>query len=151
MLKLLKVFFLALTLVLIFVSITIEAPMLQKLLNGLSLSVYVRIASLLSLFVLVFWAWGSKQKLTASQKYARANHILEEAEAAARRKNEASAHLEERLKADYTEKEKALEERIKEALRECREEVNGLKKQNLELKNTVAELMGALKNKKMDH
>ena len=148
MLKFVKILFVALIIVLAFVSISIETPMMQRLSRGLTLSIYIRTASLLSLAALILWAWGYKQKLAASQKYTRANQILAEAETAAKRKNQATLQLEERLKASYAEKEKALEERIKEVQQECRDQLKGLKKQNLELKNTVAELMAALKDKK---
>ena len=148
MLKLAKILFIALVFILAFVSVTIEASMLQKLFNGLTLALYIRIASLLSLVALIFWAWGYKQKLVASQKYARANQIIAEAETSARRQNQASARLEERLKASYAEKEKALEERIKEVQQESLAQLKGLQKQNMELKNSVAELMDALKKKK---
>ena len=148
MLKIVKILFLALTCALVLASVTIEAPILERLSNALSLSLYIRIASLLTLAALVLWAWGYKQGLTSSQKFARANQILSEAETAARRKDKASALLEERLKASYAEKEQGLEERIKAVQEEFRDQLNGMKKQNLELKNTVAQLMTALKKKR---
>jgi biopolymer transport protein ExbB/TolQ len=148
MLKIAKILFLVLTCALVLASVTIEAPILERLSNGLSLSLYIRIASLLTLAALVLWGWGYKQSLTSSQKFARANQILSEAETAARRKDKASALLEERLKASYAEKEQGLEERIKAVQEEFRDQLNGMKKQNLELKNTVAQLMTALKKKK---
>ena len=147
MLKSLKIICLGLIFILAAASVTIEMPFMQEISNFLPLPVYIRLASVLSLLALVFWIWGNNRKITTSQKYTRAKEILTEAENQARRKNEAGIQLEERLKAAYAQKEQGLEARIQEVEQECRERLKELKKQNMELKESAANLMAALKEK----
>jgi hypothetical protein len=147
MLKVFKIFFIALVVVLLFLSVAEDMPMMQPLQEMLNLSAYLRLASLLTLMAGCFWAWGYQYKIRSSQKYNRAEKALAEAGDTVKRKKEVCDKMEEGLKAAYAKKEQELENRINDVRQECREQMQALKKQNIELKENVANLLRMVKKK----
>jgi hypothetical protein len=132
-------------LVLVVFSLLADMPFMRQLERGLSLGAYVRVASLLGLAAAVFYAWGYKREIELSQKYRRANEIIEQAESEAARRRTSLDQQEARMKADIAEKEADLDLRIGQAVSAYQQRANRLKEQNMELKETVSKLIQALK------
>ena len=143
--KVLKIFLMSLLLVLVVLAIVAESPVLSNIPDAIHLAFYLRAISLFGLIIAVFAAWGYKRKIEASQKYRRADEILAEAEATAKRKERTNMLLEEKLKADYSQKEKDLQDQMVQIKRKYKKKMMALKTQNIQLKEAVARLMGALK------
>ena len=134
------------TLMVLFVfSLLADMPFVRQLEKGFSLGAYIRLASLLSLIGAAFYAWGYKRQIESSQKYRRANEVLQQAEISAKRRQTVLDQTEARLKADYSEKEAGLDKQIGQFTAGYQRRINRLKEQNMELKETVGKLMKALK------
>ncbi len=144
---LLKIIAVFLVLSLVVFSIVADMSVGRKLLKGLDLGVYLRLASLISLVIAASLAWGYKRRVEASQKYRRADEALAQAEETVARKLRAVEAAEARLKESFAQKEKGVDEQIGHATAELRQRIKVLKQQNLELKETVGKLMRTLKQK----
>ena len=143
--KLFKICAIAALMVLVVFSLLADTAFLRQLDKGLSLGAYIRMASLLSLAAAVLYAWGYKRQVESSQKYRRADEALNQAETAAVRRQTVLDQKEERLKAEYAKKEALLDKQIGQSVAAYQQRIKFLKKQNIELKETVAKLMQALK------
>ncbi len=143
--KLFKICAIAALMVLVVFSLLADMAFLRQLEKGLSLGAYIRMASLLSLAAAVLYAWGYKRQVESSQKYRRADEALNQAETAAVRRQAVLDQKEEHLKAEYAEKEALLDKQIGQSVAAYQQRIKILKKQNVELKETVAKLMQALK------
>lgn len=145
--KVLKIILWSLLLVLVVLAIVAESPILSHIPDSIGLAFYLRAVSLFGLIIAIFAAWGYKRKMEASQKYRRANEILAEAEAKAKRKERTSMLLEEKLRANYSQKEKDLYEQLDQEKKEFKRKILALKSQNVQLKESVAKLMHIIKKK----
>jgi len=143
--KFLKIIVLTVMLLLIVFSLLADLPFMAHVANHLTLAVYIRLASIFTLAAAALYAWGHKRRLESSQKFKRAGQIKEQAEAEAKKRQAALDRTEARLKADFAEKEAALDKQIGQSVVAYQERLKRLKAQNLELKETVNKLMKALK------
>lgn len=143
-----KVLLFTLIVLLVVFAAIAEKPFLTKLMGGLQLAPYLRLAGLLGLVIAVFLAWGYKRRIEASQKFIRAQEVLDQAGEKAERSKQASERLEEDLKAEYQRKKVALDERISDMKHDYEERIRELKEQNIELKESVGKLMQMVKKGK---
>ena len=146
--KFLKISLLTLLILLVVLAAIAETPILEPLLAGVTLARYLRLVAILGLATAFFFAWGYKRKMEASQKYLRAKEILAEAEAEAKRKKRAAILVEEKLKSVYQQKESALTDELSRARDEYQQRIAALKRQNMQLKESVAKLLRAVKQKR---
>ncbi len=149
--KLIKIILLAALLLLVIFSLMADMAFMRKLEHGLNLAVYIRLASLFSLMAAAFYAWSHKRQVEQSQKYRRANEVLEQAEHTATRREAELDHAEARMKADFAEKEASIDKQIGQSVTAYQERLNALKQQNIELRETVNKLMRALKTERAKH
>ncbi|MFZ1985411.1 MAG: hypothetical protein WAU91_13415 [Desulfatitalea sp.] len=148
MAKLIKIVLIAaLVLMVVFAAIA-HTPMAVSWFGGLDLSLYLRLSALLGLIIAAFRAWGYKLGVEASQKYKRAQEVLTQADVAAERKQRSVEQMEQRLMAEYAQKEQALNEALDQAKADYQSRLAALKEQNIKLKETVANLMQEIKKKK---
>lgn len=126
---------------LVTLALIVERPVVASLLGSLNLEYYYKAALVVAMIVAFVLAWGYKHKIEASQHYQQAQNILAAAKAAAKRRERACMLLEEKMKADVGEKERALLEQIETLRREHRAETARLQNENLQLKQTLAGLM----------
>ncbi len=145
---LVKIILISLLFLLVVFSILTDLSIGQELNQNLDLGIYLKLVSLLGLVIAVFLVWGYRRRVEVSQKYRRADEVLAQAETALERKRQSCDRMEQRLQETFAEKEKGLADQIEVVRRECQERLNALKAQNVELKETVAKLMRALKNEK---
>lgn len=143
--KFLKVILFTLLLVLVLFALLADMPFAETLHRYLDFTLYVRLASLLGLFIALFWFWERKKRTDASQKFQRANEVLAEAEETVRRRRQAIEQMEKKLKSAYAEKEKGLDAQIHQIKSGFEQRIKALNEQNIELKDTVSKLMAALK------
>ena len=134
-------------LLIIFAIIT-DLPMGQRLPSLLNLGIYLKLISLFGMVTLALFAWGRKRQIETSQKYRRADEVLAQAEAAFERKRQLCDQMEQRLKAPLANRGQETGVQIDEVRAEFQQRLEGLKQQNLELKETVAKLMGIVKKRK---
>ena len=146
--QLVKICVVTALMVLVIFSLLADMPFVRQLDQGLSLGVYIRLASLLSLMAVAFYAWGYKRQIESSQKYRRADEVLEQAETSIARRQAALDQKEARLKADFAKKESSLDRQIGQSVAAYQQRINHLKEQNIELKETVGKLMQALKTER---
>jgi hypothetical protein len=143
--NLFKIIALTVLIVLVVFSLMADMALVRRLEQGLSLGLYVRLASLLGLIALVLYAWGYKRQVESSQKYQRADEVLEQAQSTIASKQAELEQREVQLNAAYEAKEAALDEQIEQSLIVHQNQINRLKEQNMELKDAVSKLMKALK------
>ncbi len=120
---------------------------LQELLSG---PLFWRVSILLVLLALVYYGWGFVRRVEASQKYRRAEEVLEEARKKAENEKDAASQLRKKIE---TECQRKLAEKQRELERETvklKEYIKTIEHQNLELKATVGRLMRLLKKKKSE-
>lgn len=117
-------------------------------LQGLNVALYLRLVALIGLVIAFLVALGYRRKMEISQRYRRSQEVLAEAEIAAQRKQGALQQLQNKLEAQYTEKERLLNEEMEKIKAEYIDQIKVLKQQNLKLKETVSALMQAVKHKK---
>ncbi|MDA8141403.1 MAG: hypothetical protein M0036_22400 [Desulfobacteraceae bacterium] len=117
-------------------------------LEGLNVALYLRLVALTGLIIAVFTSWGFRRKVEASQRYRRSQQVIAEAEAAAQRKQGALEQLQVRLEAQFVEKEKKIRDEMEGIKAGYIEQIKALKEQNLKLKETVSNLMQAVKQKR---
>ena len=146
--------FLKVILITLFVSLVVfaaiaERPIAVKLMTGLNLALYLRLVVLLGLVIAVFLSWGYKRKIEASQKYVRAQEIVDQAGEKAERAKRENERMEEKLKAEYDQKKLNLDEQLLQMRHEYEERIRGLKEQNIELKESVGKLMHLVKKNKV--
>ncbi|MBI5064086.1 MAG: hypothetical protein HZB87_11665 [Desulfatitalea sp.] len=148
MAKLIKILaIMALVLLVVFSAIA-DRPMAKEWMGGMDLSLYLRLVAILGLIIALFRAWGYKRKVEASQKYQRAQEVLNQAGISAERKQRAMDELEQRLLAQYAQKEQDLNLAMDQAKADYQNRLMALKEQNMKLKETVANLMQEIKKKK---
>jgi len=147
MVKLFKIILLVLLILLVFMALIADMPRFKAIFNIMHFSFYIRIASLLGLIIALIMAWNYKRGIETSQKYRRADQVVAEAEATARRKANGTRLIEEKLKTDYQQKTKALADQLAQLKTEHQNQLRALKTQNVQLKEEVAELMRTLKEK----
>ncbi len=145
--KYVKILSITLFVLLVVFAAIADRPIISKLLNGLQLAPYLRLVSILGLIVAVFLAWGYKRKIEASQKFVRAQEVLDQAGEKAERSKKECERLELNLKAEYERKRTDLDANLSKIKDEYEERLRLLKEQNMELKESVAELMQRLKKK----
>jgi uncharacterized protein YdcH (DUF465 family) len=148
MAKYLKVVFATFMMLMVLLALIADARWIKDLSEGLDLAVYIRIASLIGLFIAIFVAWGYKKKIETSQKYLRAQQVLAQAEISAEHKQREIGRREEALRAQFAEKESALNDEIRRIKFDYDERLSALKEQNMQLKETVATLMQAVRKGK---
>lgn len=136
-----------LVLLVVFAAIA-DRPAAKEWTGTMDLSLYLRLVALLALIIAVFRAWGYKREVEASQKYQRAQEVLNQAGVNAERKQRALVELEQRLMAQYAEKEQALNLAMDEAKADFQNRLIALKEQNMKLKDEVAGLIQEIKRKK---
>ncbi len=146
-----KIALITLLFLLVIFSILADLPIGQALENTLDLRLYLKLISLLGLVIAALLAWAHKLGVEASQKYRRADEVLAQAQAAFERKKQACEQMEQRLKETFEQKEQGLDDQIDAVREEYQQRLVVLKEQNVELKETVAKLMRALKNEKQRH
>lgn len=122
-----------------------ERPEISSLFHLVNFSFYVRVVSILGMIIAVLLAWGFKRRIETSQKYRRADQMIAEAKATAERHVRNAKLVEDKLKADYEQKNEALSDQLAELADEHRDQLKILKAQNVELKEEVSKLMRALK------
>ena len=147
MLKLLKIILLVLLILLVFMALIADKPQVSAIFHMMNFSFYVRIASILGLIIVVFTAWGFKRRIETSQRYRRADEIIAEAEATAKRHERKAMLIEEKLKADYQQKAKSLADQLAQLKAEHQSQLMALKTQNVQLKEEMSKLMRVLKKK----
>jgi gas vesicle protein len=148
MAKLVKIVLItALVLLVVFAAIA-HTPMAVGWFDGFDLSLYLSLSALLGLVIAAFRAWGYKLGVEASQKFKRAKEVLAQADLAAERKQSSMEQMEQRLMAEYAQKEKALNETLDQAQADYQSRLSALKEQNIKLKETVTNLMQEIKKKK---
>ena len=146
--KYLKVLVISLFVLLVVFAAVADRPIVSKMIGGVPLGPYLRLAGLLGLVVAVFLAWGYKRRIEASQKFIRAQEVLDQAGEKAERLKRESERLEQDLKAQYEKKKLDLDERISEMKHDYEERLMALKEQNIELKESVGKLMRIAKKSK---
>lgn len=146
--KPIKILLFTLLILLVIFSILADMPIGRKIQQGLSLGIYLKLASLLGLVIAAFMAWGYRSQVEASQKYRRADEVVAKAEETYERKRQACAQMEKRLMAEYEQKTKGVDQQIDEVRRAYKKRLKELKEQNMELKETVGKLMRALKRER---
>lgn len=146
-----KIALITLLFLLVIFSILADLPIGQVLKNTLDLRLYLKLISLLGLVIAVFLAWAHKLGVEASQKYRRADEVLAQAQAAFERKKQTCEQMEQRLAQTFEQREQGLDDQINQVREEYQQRLVVLKEQNVELKETVAKLMRALKNEKQRH
>lgn len=147
--KYLKVLLISLFVLLVVFAAMADRPIVSKMIGGVQLAPYLRLAGLLGLVIAVFLAWGYKRRIEASQKFVRAQEVLDQAEEKAERLKRESERLEQDLKADYEQKKLDLDELISEMKHDYEERLMALKEQNIELKESVGKLMRIVKKSKV--
>ena len=148
MAKLFKILAIAALMVLVFFSLVAEIPFGRHLEEQLNLTAYIRFASLISLVIAALYIWAYKRQIESAQKYRRADEVLQQAEVEAKRRQVELDHMETRLKADFAKKEAGLGDHIDHSIGEYQNRIKRLQEQNMELKETVAKLMQALKKER---
>jgi nitrogen fixation-related uncharacterized protein len=143
--KFFKILAMVALLILVVFSLLADLPFMRQVEKGLSLAVYIRLASVLGLVALVFFAWGHKRQIESSQKFRRADEVLAQAESTAVRRHAELERLKGRLESDFAEKEAQLDQQIGQSVVAYQARLNRLQEQNVELKETVNKLMKALK------
>ncbi len=143
-----KIVGLVIVLLLILFAVVADMSWGHRLLNGLDLGNYLRLASLVSLVIVGIFLWGHKRRIEASQKYRRADEALAKAEETADRRMKALEATEKRLEDSYADKAKGLDQQIDRATAQYQQRIKVLKEQNLELKETVSKLMRTLKKQR---
>jgi biopolymer transport protein ExbB/TolQ len=137
----------AMALLVVFAAIA-DQPMARRWMGGMDLSFYLRIVVILGLIIAAFRAWGYKREVEASQKYQRAQEVLNQAGMNAERKQRAMDELEQRLQEKYAQKEQDLSAALDQAKADFQNRLIALKEQNMKLKEEVANLMQEIKRKK---
>jgi uncharacterized coiled-coil protein SlyX len=146
--KLLKIILFTSLLVLVLFALLADLPFAEPLHRYLDVALYARLAGLLGLAIALVWFWERKKRTDASQKIQRANEVLVEADKTVRRKQQAMEQMEAKLNSEYVEKEKGLGARIDQIKSGYDQRIKALNEQNIELKDTVAKLMAALKEER---
>jgi uncharacterized protein YdcH (DUF465 family) len=146
--RFLKVILFTFLLVLVLSALLADLPFAQTLHRYLDFALYVRLASLMGLFIALVWLWERKKKTDASQKVQRAKDMLAETEETVRRRKQAIEQLEQKLNSEYIEKGKGLDAQIAQIRSGYDQRIKALKEQNFELKDTVGKLMAALKEER---
>lgn len=120
----------------------------SELIGGVTFAAYIRVASLLGLVILLFYAIGFRQKIVLSQKYRRAHEVLAQAESDAERKQRSLEKARGDLEAEFKNREQAVTEQKESLEADYKEKIVQLKEQNIKLKETVSRLMLEIKKKK---
>ena len=142
-----KIAVMTLLFLLVAFSILADLPIGAALNKSLDLRLYTKLVSIFGLLIVVFYIWAQRRRLEMSQKFKRADEILAQAESNIERKKQFCDQMEKCLKDSYEKKERELADQIDAVRQEYQTRINQLKAQNMELKETVANLMRALKNK----
>ncbi len=137
----------ALALLVVFSAIA-DRPAAKEWMGGMDLSLYLRLVAIFGLIIAAFRAWGYKREVEASQKYQRAQEVLNQAGISAERKKRSLEETEQRLLAQYAEKEQALNLALDQAKADFHSRLMAMKEQNVKLKEEVASLMQEIKRKK---
>lgn len=145
MLKFFKIILLVMLISLVFMGFFADRPEISAVFHVVNFSFYVRVISILGMIVAVLLAWGFKRRIDTSQKYRRADQMIAEAKATAERHVRNAKLVEDKLKADYEQKSKALSDQLAELKDEHQDRLKILKAQNIELKDEVSKLMRLLK------
>lgn len=148
MAKYLKVAFATFVMLMVLFALAADTRWIKDFSQGLDLAIYIRIASVIGLFIAVFVAWGYKKKIETSQRYLRAQQVMSQAEISAEHKQREICRREEALQAQFDEKERALKDEIQKIKVDYDERLSALKEQNMQLKETVAKLMQAVRKRK---
>jgi hypothetical protein len=143
-----KIVLIVLICLLILFSVLADLPVGQQFKLSISLGLYLKLVSLLAMVMAALSIWAHKRRVELSQKYRRADEVLALAEAAFERKKHLCDQMEKQLQEAYVQKEQGLDGQIDQVRKEYQQRLNVLKEQNLELKETVAKLMHALKKEK---
>ena len=146
--KFLKITWVALLLLLVIFAVFADLPKGKALLGHLDLSLYLKLVSLLGLCIALFVSIGCKHRVDVSQKYRRAKQVLEEAEQKAERQQQALSNIEAALKESYAQKEQGLNSQIRETQDGYESRLKALKQQNIELKETLAKMIRAMKRER---
>ncbi len=109
--------------------------------------VFWRINVWLALLALVYWGWGFLRKMEASQKYRRAEHVLQEARQEAERQKAAALQLQKQVEEKCRRKFAEKEAQLSQEKTRLQEYVKKMERQNMELKETVGRLMKLVKQK----
>lgn len=147
-LLIIKIAVMTLLFLLVAFSILADLPIGEALIKGLDLRLYIKLVSIFGFLMVVFYLWKERRRLEMSQKYKRADEMLAQAEASVERKKQLCEQMEKRLQDTYEKKEQGLNHQIDLVREEYQARINQLKTQNMELKETVSNLMTALKVKK---
>lgn len=140
-----KIVMMTLLLVMVVFAGFTETDKFKEWMGYLGVGLYLRLASLIGLFIALLYAWGYREKIVSSQKYLRADEVLAQAQANAESKQKAIEGAREKLKVQYKQKEKDLQAKIEQVRDEYKERINELKAQNMRLKESVAKLMQVAK------
>lgn len=143
-----KIILIAVLIVLVVFAALADRVSLPHMLEGLNVAVYLRLVALIAMAIALFVALGYRREVEISQRYRRSQEVLAEAEIAVQRKQGALQQLQEKMDAQFAEKERMLKEETENAKAGYIDQIKALKEQNLKLKETVNTLMQAVKNKK---
>lgn len=143
-----KVIVLTLFVLLVIFAAFADSPVVSKMMGGVPLAPYLRLVGLLGMVIAVFLAWGYKRKIESSQKFVRAQEVLDQAGRKAQRFKQECVRLERDLKAEYERKNADLDESIDRMKHEYEEQIRSLKERNIELKESVGKLMRMVKKNK---
>lgn len=143
-----KVIVLTLFVLLVVFAALADHPIVSTMTGGVPLGPYLRLGGLLGLIIAVFLAWGRKRRIEASQKFVRAQEVLDQAGRKAEKLKKESERLEKELRAEYDRKKADLDERITRMKQAYEDEIRALKERNIELKESVGKLMGMVKKNK---
>jgi hypothetical protein len=150
--KLIKIVLGALLILLVVFAVFADLPAGKAFLAGyLDLALYLKMISLLGMLIALFLSMGYKHRVDASQKYRRANSVQVEAQAKAERHEKILQRMEQNLQKDYAKKEQGLNSQIKEAYAGYEKRLKNLKRQNIELKESLAKVVRALKRERSGH
>ena len=147
MTRLVKIICLVFFLLLILFAAFAEAPFIRGQIPIINLAFYLRLVTLAGLIIAVFLAWGFKCKIEATQKYRRAQEVLAQAETVAERKQKEADQLSEKLQAEFARKENAWLAEKCQLKADFDQHLMDLKKQNMQLKEAVSNLLQTLKKK----
>lgn len=146
--KFFKIILIALLILLVVFAVFADLPKGRVLLGHLDLAIYLKLVSLLGLLIALFVSIGYKRRVDVSQKYQRAKQVLEEAEEKSQRQDQALGEMEAALKARYHQKDQALSSQIREAQTGYETRLKALNEKNIELKESLAKTMAALKRER---
>jgi len=146
--KILKILLIILFLSLVVFAAIVDRLAIETVLGGLRPGPYLRLISVLGMFVAVFLSWGYKRKIEASQKYVRAQEVLTQADQRSEQARLESERLEKRLIAEYEQKKMGLDEQLLQLKQEYEERIMALKEQNMALKESVGKLMKMVRKAK---